>query len=189
MLENLFIIPLIFLYAVIFGSAMKITDLLGEHGLKWFKGGALLFGILFGSFGALLILSNNLLANFFIAMLIHWVLRYRIDSFEHGIAGAIMLTTFVLNLPNFIFDKLLFFVVLISYSVHGLLNDMADRKEIRGFIAKYAESNSHYFTVPIILMFFNFNYWIVLAVSALHVISYETTKYFGMKLVKKQRRK
>ena len=72
MIENLFSIPMIILYAILFGSTMKIADLLGEHGLRWFKGSALLFGILFGSFGALMILSNNFLAHFFIAMLIQY---------------------------------------------------------------------------------------------------------------------
>ncbi len=182
----IFSIPFILFYAVFFGSSMKIADLLGEHGLRWFKGSALLFGTLFGIFGTLMIFSSNILANFFIAMLIHWILRYRVDRFEHGFAGAIMLTAFLINLNNFTIDWFLFWIVLILYSVHGLLNDMADRKEIMGFIAKYVESNSHYFTIPIILMLFSISYWIVLAVSALHIVSYETTKHYGMKLVEKQ---
>jgi len=183
MLE-LFSIPMIILYAILFGSTMKIADLLGEHGLKWFKGSNLIFGILFGSFGALMILSGNILANFFIAMLIHWTLRYRIDSLEHGFAAAIMFTAFILNINNFIFNPLIFWTILITFSVFGLLNDMADRKEIKGFIAKLAGSQFHYFVVPLILMILNINYWIILLVSSLHVVSYETTKHFGMKLIK-----
>lgn len=183
---NLFSIPMIILYAIIFGFTMKTADLLGEHGLRWFKGSNILFGFLWGGFGALMILSGNILANFFIAMLIHWILRYRIDSLEHGLAGAIMLIAFVLNIPNFIFNPIIFWVVLITFSIHGLLNDMADRKEIKGFIAKYAESNSHYFTIPIILMIINFGWWIILIVSACHIVSYETTKYFGTKVIKRQ---
>ncbi|GEM_PF-1287913 len=188
MIDVLFSIPLVFLYSILFGSCMKIADLLGEHGLKWFKGSTLLFGIIFGFFGALLILSGNVLANFLIAMLIHWTLRYRIDSLEHGFAGAIMFTAFVLNLSNFTFDTLVFWVTLIPFSILGLLNDIADRKQIRGFAAKVVGFNFHYFIVPIILMVFNISYWIVLAVSALHVISYETTKYYGMKLIEQKRK-
>jgi hypothetical protein len=107
-MNYLFSLPLIVLYAILFGSTMKIADLLGEHGLKWVKGSTLLLGIIFGSFGAMLILSSNILANFFIAMLIHWTLRYRIDSLEHGFAGAIMFSTFVLNLSSFTFNPPIF---------------------------------------------------------------------------------
>lgn len=177
MLEIFFTTPMIILYAVLFGFTMKMADLLGEHGLKWFKGSALVFGILFGSFGALMILSDNILANFFIAMLIHWTLRFRIDSLEHGFAGAIMFTTFVLNLSNFIFNPFVFWITLIPFSIFGLLNDIADKKKIKGFIDKLAESQLHYFIFPLILLMINIEYGIILIVSLGHIFSYETTKY------------
>jgi len=186
---DFFSTPMIILYVVLFGSTMKIADLFDEHGLKWFKGSNILFGILFGSFGALLIFSNNLLTNFFIAMLIHWTLRYRIDCLGHGFAGAIMLTAFILNLNNFVFVSLIFWTILIGFSLFGLLNDMADRKEIKGFIAELAQSQFHYFVIPLILIFFNITYWIILVVSIGHIVSYEVTKYYGMRLIKKQETK
>lgn len=181
MTEIVFSIPMLLLYSVLFGITVKIADLLDEHGLKLFKGSALLFGVLWGGFGALLILGNNLLANFFLALLIHWIIRYRIDYLNHGTAASIMLLVFLYNLPIFAIDWLLFLVIFITYSIHGLLNDAADRKEIRGPLAKYVELNSHYFTIPIILTIINPMYWIVLAGSVLHMVSYETTKHFGMK--------
>ena len=184
MLEMLFSTPLLLVYAALFGITMKISDLADEHGLKLFRGGALLFGVLWGGLGALMMLGNNLLANFFIALLIHWILRYRIDRLNHGAAASIMLIAFLYNLPNFAIDWLLFPAILIVYSVHGLLNDAADRKEIRGILARYVESNSHYLTVPIILMIINPEYWLVFAASALHIIFYETTKHAGMKHIK-----
>ncbi len=185
MTEILFATPLLLLYAVLFGCTMKIADLLNEHGLKSFRGSKLVFGAAWGIFGALMAVGNNFLAIFVVAMVIHWVLRYRADCLSHGIAGAIILITFLFNLPNFTMDWLLFAVVFITYSVHGLLNDAADRKEIRGFWARYFGSNSHYFTVPIILTIINPAYWIVLAVSILHILSYETTKHYGMKYIEK----
>ncbi len=184
---DMFSVPMILLYTVLFGSCMKIADLLNEHGLKWFKGSAIIFGILWGFWGAILILSNNLLAIFFLALLVHYILRYRIDYLNHGIAVSIMLLVFLYNLPNFTIDWLLFLVIFITYSVHGLFNDAVDRKEIGGIWAKYFKSNSHYFTIPIILTIVNPIYWIVLAVSALHIISYEITNYFGIKLAERQK--
>ena len=101
MAETLFSVPMLLVYSVLFGLTMKIADLLDEHGLKLFKGSALLFGILWGGFGAMMILGNNILANFFLALLIHWILRYRIDHLNHGVAASIMLIVFLYNLPNF----------------------------------------------------------------------------------------
>lgn len=184
MVEILFSIPMLLLYSVLFGITVKIADLLDEHGLKLFKGSALLFGVICGGFGALLILGNNLLANFFLALLIHWILRYRIDHLNHGIAASIMLLVFLYNLPNFTVDWLLFLTIFVIYSIHGLLNDATDRKEIRSIAAKYFELNSHYFWVPLILTIINPMYWIVLAASVLHVVFYETTKHLGMKHIK-----
>lgn len=181
MAELLFSTPVLLMYVLLFGATLKIADLLDEHGLKLFRGSALLFGILWGTFGALLILGNNLLANFFLALLIHWILRYRIDYLNHGIGASIMLLLFLYNLPHFTVDWLIFLVIFIMYSLHGLLNDMADRKEIGGIFAKYFRLNSHYFTIPIILTIINSAYWIVLAASALHVISYETIKIIAEK--------
>lgn len=181
MVEFFFSTSMLLIYAVLFGITLKIADLLDEHGLKLFRGSALLFGILWGTFGALSILGNSLLANFFLALLIHWILRYRIDYLNHGIGASIILLLFLYNLPNFTVDWLLFLVIFITYSLHGLLNDMADRGEIRGIFAKYFRSNSHYFTIPAILAIINPAYWIVLAASALHVISYEATKYIAEK--------
>lgn len=181
MIGILFSTPMIILYAILFGLTMKIADLLGEHGLKWFKGSALFFGVLWGIFGALMILSNNFLANFFIAMLIHWTLRYRIDRLEHGIAAAIIYTVFILNLSNFTFIPLIFWIILIPFSIFGLINDAADRKDIKGFIAKLGQSQFFYFVIPFILLLINLNYWIILVVSMCHIISYETIKYIYKK--------
>ena len=46
MIENLFSIPMILLFALLYGVTMKIADLLNEHGFKWFKGSAIIFGLL-----------------------------------------------------------------------------------------------------------------------------------------------
>ena len=49
---DLFSLPIILIFAALYGITMKIADLLDEHGLKWFKGSAIIFGILWGLFGS-----------------------------------------------------------------------------------------------------------------------------------------
>ena len=94
---NLFSVPLILLYSILFGIFMKIADFHNEHRLKLFKGGAIFFGVFFGIFGSLIILSNNVLANAILALIIASLARGLIDYPNHGIAGTIMLITFFLK--------------------------------------------------------------------------------------------
>jgi len=62
-----------------------------------------------------------------------------------------------------------------------MINDAADRKQVKGFIAELGESQATYFIIPLILLIININYWIILVVSMGHILSYETTKYFFKK--------
>ncbi len=83
MIENLFSNPMILLYALLFAITMKVADLFDEHGLKWFKGSTILFGFLWGGFGALLVLSNNTIANIMLAMSLAFLVRNRLDYLNH----------------------------------------------------------------------------------------------------------
>ena len=107
MIENLFSIPMIILYALLYGITMKIADLFNEHGLKWFKGSKILFGLLWGAFGALLILSNNTIANIMLAMNLAFIIRNRLDYINHQIAASIIIISFLFSS---IFNPTLFLV-------------------------------------------------------------------------------
>lgn len=179
---------IILLLSAIFGFVLKIADLLNEHGLKLFKGANILFGILWGIIGALLILSNNLIAVFFIALLFHWILRYRIDYLNHGIGTVIILITFLYNLNNFSMNWTVFLMIFISYSIFGLINDAADRGEIKGKIGKFLKLNFPYIIFPAILILINTNYWIILGCSALHLLFYNLAYRCGTKLIKRQKK-
>ena len=172
--------------SILFGVTMKIADLLDEHGLEWFTGSAILFGLLWGSFGSLLMLGNDYLAIFLAVLLIHWILRYRIDYLNHGIAASIMLITLLYIFPSIAFDWFFFLFIFLSFSVHGLLNDASDRGEIKGIVSKYFKSNIHWVWVPLISVFiFPANY-LVFWVSTLFIISYEATSKLGLKIIEKQ---
>ncbi len=138
---------IILILSAFFGFALKMADLLDEHGLKLFKGSALFFGILWGIAGAIFILSNNILASFFIAILLQWILRNRIDYLNHGIAASIMLIIFFYNLPDFTMDWALFLTIFISYSIFGLLNDASDRGQVKGKLGKFFKLNAHLLTL------------------------------------------
>lgn len=173
----------ILILSILFGITVKMADLLDEHGLKIFKGDALLFGILWGAIGSILILSNQIIATFFLAIILHWILRYRIDYLNHGVAACLMIITYIYSFGNFNTDWLLFLIIFIPYSFFGLFNDAADRGEIKGKIAKFFQLNSHLIIFPLILIFINQSYWIVLASSFLQIIFYNFTAKLGMKII------
>ena len=184
MLENPIIILIL---SALFGFTVKTADLLDEHGLKLFKGGNILFGILWGVVGALLILSINLIAVFVLAILLQWILRFRIDYINHGIATTIILLTFLYNLNNFTMNWTVFLVIFISYSTFGLLNDAADRGEIKGRFSKFLQLNYYYIVFPALLLLININYWIILGSSIFQILFYNLADKYGTRLIKKQK--
>ena len=176
----------ILLLSAFFGFTVKMADLLNEHGLKLFKGSAFLFGMLWGLTGAFFILSNNILSSFFLAILLHWILRYRIDYINHGIAASIILITFFYNLPNFMMNWTVFLTIFVTYSFFGLLNDASDRGDIRGKLSKIFKLNTHLIIVPLMLALLNSSYWIIAGSSILQIVFYDLTAKIGMRVVKKQ---
>lgn len=180
-------ITTILLLSAFFGFAVKMADLLDEHGLKLFKGSALLFGVLWGATGAFFIFSNNILSSFFIAILLHWILRCRIDYLNHGVAASVMLIAFFYNLPNFVMNWTVFLTIFTTYSLFGLLNDASDRENIKGKLAKIFKLNIHLIIIPLILSLLNSNYWIIAWSSILQIIFYDFTAKIGMRVAERQK--
>jgi len=84
---------IVILVSAFLGATMKIADLLDEHNFKWFKSSGLLFGLLWGISGAYLITINQILATIWISVLFCFIVRYRLDYFNHGIAAGIWFIT------------------------------------------------------------------------------------------------
>lgn len=179
MLENPIIILIL---SALFGFSVKTADLLDEHGLKLFKGAPIFFGILWGVIGSLLILSSNLMAVFFLAILLQWILRFRIDYLNHGIAAVIMVITFLYNLNSFDMNWIVFLTIFISYSIFGLLNDASDRKEIKGKLGKFFKLNIHLIIFPALLILINMDYWIILGSSIFQILFYNLASKYGLGL-------
>ena len=119
------------LYATLFGACMKIADLLDEHGLKWFPGDKLLFGILWGLFGILLIWSRQDIANIFLARILVYIPRKRLDYFNHALAAVMIIVTFLwkTTLTPGYFHPLLFIIFFGIFFIFGTLRDYQGNKE------------------------------------------------------------
>jgi len=174
---NWFATPFIILYAVLYGITMKIADLFNEHGLKeWFKGSRILFGFLWGIFGALLVISNVYVANVILAMILAFIVRMRIDYLNHAIATLIIIISFLFYGS---FEPLIFFIFLVTFIIFGSIKDYLDDKlKSKGILQKIAEFGWYYLIPTLIYALFT-SRWIVFYIFTIYIISYDVVKYIG----------
>lgn len=177
MISNLFSIPMIILYALLYGITMKIADLLNEHGLKWFKGSAIIFGFLFGIFGALLVLSGNVLANIMLAMVIAMIIRHRLDYLNHQIAASIIIITFLFSS---VFNPLLFMIFYTVILIFGLLRDyVGDVLKKKNKLSSLYDGIMWYYPIPTLVYCLIYGNWIVFWAFFAYTFSYDLTKYLA----------
>lgn len=111
-------------YAFAFGVLLKLSDLLQEHGYKWFVGAGLAIGIL-ATIPALLLLAlaDVHLRVFWVAVIFSWILRGRVDGINHGIPIVSMLcflATAQIEASDHMWEFIYFFGLL---SLLGLAHD------------------------------------------------------------------
>lgn len=175
----LFSLPFLLLYSILFGATMKLADCFNEHGFKWFKGDAILFGILFGLFGGLLIYGNLFLTNLYLALLLVNVLRFRVDAFNHGIAAIIMFFSFLLVMNNFNWPYFLYFFL--TFAIFGILFNYAlPLSKIKGFWGTIFELRFFYFLITFLFSIYT-KQWIVFISMVLFQISYNMVFYYARK--------
>lgn len=81
----------IILISLFFGVSQKLADALNEHGTVLFKYANLLFGLLFGLFGLLLITYNKVFLEFYLGLVLYWLIAGKLDFFNHQLTASIML--------------------------------------------------------------------------------------------------
>ncbi len=109
-----------------FGAILKVSDLLQEHGFRWFKGSANATGLV----ACALVVASAFIGGmtievFWLAMTLQWVLRGRIDGVNHGWFAIALLLLPLYNHRVFegaLLEHLLYF--LIPLAVLGLIHDL-----------------------------------------------------------------
>ncbi len=127
---------IVVLVSAFLGATMKIADLLDEHNYRWFKYSDLLFGLLWGISGAYLITINQILATIWISVLFCFIVRYRLDYLNHGIAAGIWFIA-MLYINYSLWDNLIPFIYFASlFTITGLIHDYFQYKNqnIRGIM-------------------------------------------------------
>lgn len=153
---------------------MKVADLLNEHGLKWFKYSSIFFGILWGIFGALLIINTNpAIGSIVVAMNIAFIIRDRLDYLNHQIAATIIILTGIsfgqiVVLPFIIF----FFIFLIFGSLKDSLGGVFKSKNFLSL----ANESMLYYPIPTLIYAMIYGDWLLFIVFTTYTLSYNLTK-------------
>lgn len=171
--EILFTIPFVALYAILYGVTMKIADLFNEHGLKhWFKWSDYVFGILWGVFGLLLVISDITVANLIVTQVLGYIFRMRIDYRNHAIATLIIIAGFILFSSVQIIPFIVFLVFFVPICA---LRDFEEGK-FNKFWYLFLEYKWHY---PIFGLAYSLitAQWLVFTVLTLYPISYGFVRY------------
>ena len=173
------------LVAVLWGMTEKIADLLDEHGLKWFPGANILFGVLWGFFLSLLVISQNfVVASLAFARLLSYILRYRIDYLNHGIAAVTVLVAFAANNVQLAWTAFWYFFAV--FAIGGFIHDSLDeRPAIKKWLGKHLtaffEYRGHIYLFPLIFSAVT-GEWLAFAVATAHMLPYELVRqWYGSK--------
>lgn len=178
MIETLFSLPIVLFYAAFYGVTMKIADLLDEHSLKWFEGDAIIFGILWGIFGVLLIVSNTQVANVLLAMILAFIFRMRINYRNHAIATVIIITAFLLKST---LQPLLFFAFFANFMIFGGIKDYLDDEIKRKGMLFLISESGWYYCIPTLIYSLVAHQWWAFYVFTTYVIFYDIVKFLGEK--------
>ncbi len=167
--------------SILFSVTMKIADLLDEHGLKWFKHAEILFGVLWGVFGALLAVSDEVIANVLLAMMMGFVVRKRLDYTNHIIAFAIIVSTI------FWYSKIIprvFLAFFVTIVVLGLIKDLKYNQKKNKF-SKFIEKVYLYipliYALPSLVYSILYGNWNVFIAFFLYDFAYNITRIVAKK--------
>lgn len=168
---------ILLLLAIFYGCTMKIADLLDEHGMKWFIGADILFGVLWGISGALLVvLGGDTIANILLAMNLAFLVRNRLDYLNHQIATSIIIFAFLVTVP---FNVSIFLTFYVIFTVFGALKDHRHNMPKLNRWLFYVDEVMLYYPLPTTIYCLLYGNWIVFWIFLFYTITYDLTKYIA----------
>jgi len=173
-----FSLPFLIIYGMLCGATMKLADLMTEHGVRWFKGDKMLFGVLWGVFGALLVIHPANLANVILARIFSYFPRARIDYANHAIGAAIIILAFIIH--DTTFNTIVFFSFLVLFLLLGGVRDYWGNTKKKGkqetAWKKLTEPAWHHLLIPLVYSLYIHEYMVFWVCAALQ-LAYNAVKY------------
>ncbi len=126
----------LFLLAFTSGALMKLTDDISEGVLNVNRIIGVILGIAYGAVLALTIRMYTMIIPIYLAILISVIATGKIDSYEHGIATALIVINLILMEIRI---KRTMLIPLIMFMISGVVdevgNDLSDKGKIKGMLS------------------------------------------------------
>jgi hypothetical protein len=107
------------------GVTSKFSDLLNEHGVRWFPLASPLSGIVWGTCAVALTLTDQWVAAVWVATSLYWFLRCKLDHFNHAFAGVAVLSCGLYLASAGDFPLGVTMALFVWLTVSGLANSLA----------------------------------------------------------------
>lgn len=176
MIELLYHPLIVCLFAFLTGIFTKLADVGVDHGVPMSKFYKVLYGILWGVCGSLVVLGNTYVAAFYFGILLSWIVRYKLDYYNHGIGGAMILFAIVLILPITALHLWIIIGTFVLFTLFGILS-----REYSFKLGWFQEYNVYSFIYLGIISVVYPVIWIVVAASLANVIGYHGVKKYYQK--------
>lgn len=172
-------LPALIVYSILYGLTMKVADLLNEHGLKWFKYSDVLFGILWGLFGLLIVCFGDAVSvSVMVAMNMAFLIRNRLDYINHQIASTIIiLGGFIVG--NVLIPELLIFYF--TFLIFGYIKDYVDDVLHSENILAQMNELMLYYPIPTFVYSVIYGNWNLFWIFTTYTFFYDLTKYVARK--------
>lgn len=179
---------------IIFASFMKLADLAEEHNIKFKFGLKYLFAVIWGVAGSFAVASGNaVVSSYFIALMFSYILRFRIDTFIHGLSAVIVLSPLLIR--DVYISLPIFFACFIIMVGFGYVHDGLDNnRRVKKILLKnralflFFEYRMFYYTLFIFVAII-FKEWLLFAIPLLGMGSYEIVRQIGERIERNEKRK
>ena len=115
-----------------FGVMLKLSDLLQEHGYRWFRGSAFVTGVIAAGLAlVMLALGHSALHLLWVAVLASWIVRGRIDGANHGVMAAAMIAFLLSRWPIVAIDPYALWYFVVPFVTLGAIHDLLQYTSLR----------------------------------------------------------
>jgi hypothetical protein len=148
----------VILISLIFGISQKLADAVNEHGTVLFKGANIFFGIIFGISGSILISIDSTFAEFYLGLVLYWLIADKLDFLNHQLSGSIMILVALYNLNSSDINVLNIIFVISIFFLFKIVKNYLSSFNLQ--INYSFEKKIHHFVIAIILGLW-FSNWLI----------------------------
>jgi hypothetical protein len=113
----------VIILSLLFGVNQKLADSVNEHGTVLFRGANIVFGIIFGTIGAILISINTVFMEFYLGLVLYWLVAGKLDFFNHQLSSALMIIIALTSFNKFNVNVLNLLFVIFAFIILKLGKD------------------------------------------------------------------